>query len=219
MLVFHPFLFISLLIFVLQIFRQWQQSQQIRHLSVLLFFRLEIRETLTLKNLLLNFPLEKYNNDFAQVPQELQESLYAKLAKFVELEPVVPINVTCKPPVLTPLESLKCSDYPEAFTGERRSQYAKIAHAIQLGFDVDILEIHLNEIYPVVDKIFIIESPYTHFRGLQKPLIWQDVQNQTRFAKFKDKAVAFVLNQTDMKYGNHHPSKQWHNEDLQEKMR
>ena len=32
----------------------------------------------------------------------------------------------------------------------------------QLGFDVDVLEIQMNELGPVVDKIFIVESTRTH---------------------------------------------------------
>ena len=32
----------------------------------------------------------------------------------------------------------------------------------QLGFDADVLEIHLNELDAVIDRFFIIESTRTH---------------------------------------------------------
>ncbi len=35
-------------------------------------------------------------------------------------------------------------------------------HHFQLGFDADVLEIQLNELDPVVDRVFIMESTRTH---------------------------------------------------------
>jgi hypothetical protein len=64
---------------------------------------------------------------------------------------------------------------------------------VQLGFDVDVLEIHLRELYDVVDYFFILESTRTHFKGVLKPLIWESVRLQERFALFGEKVVHIIL--------------------------
>lgn len=68
---------------------------------------------------------------------------------------------------------------------------------LQFGFDVDSLEIHLNELYDNVDKFFILESTRTHFRTVRKPLLWERVRLQPRFQKFSDKIIPFTLDDAE----------------------
>ena len=80
-----------------------------------------------------------------------------------------------------------CERYPDAFLPDKFNHSINIGHAIQLGFDVDTLEIHLNEIYDVVDYVFIIESTRIHCEAFRKQLTWDHVNTQSRFNKFRDK--------------------------------
>jgi hypothetical protein len=58
---------------------------------------------------------------------------------------------------LTP-EEIDCAEFPDAFDPSipKRETPRKLAHAIQLGHDLDMLEILLYEIYDLVDHIFIV---------------------------------------------------------------
>ena len=171
----------------------------------------------TLDSLILSYPWNKYKY-FHMFPDEMRTDFYEKVAKFAELEPLVPINNQCKPPKLLSPDGINCAAFPTAFTGKKRQKIAKIAHAIQLGFDIDILEIHLNELYPIVDKIFIIESLYSHNRLTKKPLIWNEIKNESRFAKFNDKVVHFVIGD-EIKDNSRTVDELFKNERNQEKLR
>lgn len=75
----------------------------------------------------------------------------------------------------------------------------KIAHVLNFAFEVDVLEIHLNELYPIVDKIFICECAYVHgITGIKKPNMWNLIKNQSRFSKFQDKVVHFWIPEEDI---------------------
>ena len=76
----------------------------------------------------------------------------------------MPINETCVPPELLNPKEINCSKYPMAFRDHKYNTPVKVAHAIQLGFDADSLEIHLNEINDVVDYFF-------HFGGHETTLL------------------------------------------------
>ncbi len=60
--------------------------------------------------------------------------------------------------------------------------------------EVDLLEIKLEELYDFVDKFIIIESTHTH-SNLPKPLHY--VENEHRFAKYKDKIIHLTCNFND----------------------
>lgn len=51
----------------------------------------------------------------------------------------------------------------------------------------------LEEVYDVVDHIFIIEATQTHALKLRKPLSWERVKMQPRFQRFADKVLVCVL--------------------------
>ena len=93
---------------------------------------------------------------------------------FAIREPLTAINTTCVAPTLKPPTQQECDSFPSAFSGPVRTVPLKIAHAVQLGFDADTLEVHLNELHGVVDKFFIIEWTQTHNRHIcPKPLTWE----------------------------------------------
>lgn len=138
------------------------------------------------------------SNDHSQTIHYSQEMIET-LTTFLVLEPIAEINKSCLKPNLTSPAKIDCSQYPAAFgpNATKRATPRKVAHLIQFGFDVDILEIHLHEIYDLVDYIFIIESTHAHFAGIEKPLLWERVKSQSRFSKFKKKIVHMVIDDAD----------------------
>ena len=122
----------------------------------------------TLSGYLYNFPWEEFEQSM-NTRQELQyrQALIDGIQKFAYMEPLLPINSSCSPPPLLNSEDIRCSDYPDAFLQDKYTTPVKLAHAILLGFDADILEIHLNEVYEVIDQFFIIESPRVHCKLLR----------------------------------------------------
>jgi len=124
--------------------------------------------------------------------------LFNLLVEFNIMEPRVPINTECKAPKLLESKEVDCSQYPDAFLPEKRESSARIGHMIQLGFDVDTLEVHLNELADVVDYFFIIEWTESHNKQVShKRLTWEAVKKQPRFEKFQDKVVHFILDDVD----------------------
>ena len=137
--------------------------------------------------------------------RELKQGNYDKvvngLTKFMTIEPTVGINAECKPPS----SKFTCSDYKYAL-GEgtkKAKKERKVAFLIQFGFDVDMLEAFLWEVYDVVDKFFITESVVTHSnRQIRKPLVWDMVKGDARFERFKDKIVHFIVDDSDVRIPN-----------------
>lgn len=60
--------------------------------------------------------------------------------------------------------------------------------------ELDLLDLRLHELDSVVDKFVLVESTST-FSGKRKPLYYQ--QNQSRFAKFKNKIIHVVVRDMD----------------------
>lgn len=130
--------------------------------------------------------------------REYTTQVIAGLGKFAALEPKVPINATCsQPPPLPEPEIIDCAAYPTAFTGVKRSKPAKVAHLIQLGFDIDVLEIHLREIADVVDYFFVLESTRAQYKLVRKPLMWEAVRDQERFRPFADKVIHLIVDDAE----------------------
>ena len=144
----------------------------------------------TMSYMFRNFPwdeLEERPKGNKTIYVKRRQSLIDKIEKFAYLEPKIPIDKSCHPPNLINVSSIDCSKYPSAFLPNKSDQNIKVGHAIQLGFDVDTLEIHLNEIYDVIDYFFIIESTRIHCESFRKQLTWDQVNTQARFNKFRDK--------------------------------
>lgn len=142
-------------------------------------------------------------DDFKEVLRQWNDTASAsyskllidKLTTFLVLEPLVPVNLQCTPPPLPSSAEINCTLYPNAFNGAKRSEPVKLGALIQFGFDVDVLEIHMNELYDVVDKFFLIESTRAHFGHLMKPLMWEHVKRQDRFKKFP--VVHFIIDDAE----------------------
>lgn len=138
------------------------------------------------------------------------------LANFMAVEPAVDIGSNCTPP---PLPQIKCEDYMEVFGNKARAadKEHKIGILIQLGFDVDMLEVYLWEVYDVVDKFFIIESVVTHSNDqIRKPLMWEKIKDTKRFKRFSDKVVHFVIDDAGRKMPD---GNIWSSESNQERLR
>ncbi len=159
------------------------------------------------------------------------EKLILILQEFIILEPKVPIKSECRAPALPPPEKLDCAStkYGTGFTGVKNRKPPKIGILVQFGFDVDVLEIYLNEMYDVVDQFFIIESTKSHFRTLRKALLWEKVKDQERFVKFADKITHFIIDDAENAEVSHRfmksekidrkNSKLWAMEVMQERLR
>lgn len=161
-------------------------------------------------------------SDFGDIGKWAKDDLekwFKGVQEFQIQEPLVPVNVSCGPKPLPLYNDTICDK--RAFPGGKKPP-VKVGHAIQFGFDVDTLEIHLNEIYEVVDKIFITEMTIQHNQFFPtKQLIWDRVKNQDRFRKFRDKVIHFVLDDLDvarMKNGSD-ASNIWVGEGYQERKR
>ncbi|KAF7321524.1 Glycosyltransferase family 17 protein [Mycena kentingensis (nom. inval.)] len=70
------------------------------------------------------------------------------------------------------------------FKPRDRTRSLKVFDAILVSTELDLLEIRMNELDPVVDRFFIIESNAT-FTGIPKQLAFK--ANRHRFAKFDNK--------------------------------
>jgi hypothetical protein len=150
------------------------------------------------------------------------QPLFRVAFEYAIMEPLTPINTTCQqPPTLLrePPSKHDCQEWKHsAFSGKVRSRPLKIGHAINFGFDVDTLEIHLREICDVVDKIFIMEATTSH-NGLwnSKPLAWEAVKHQSRFQFCSHKIVHFVMDDADVTFQRKPDA--WTLESLQEQKR
>ena len=150
---------------------------------------------------------------------EFARQVYLLAFDFATMEPKTPVDTDCRaPPLPRPFRS-QCSPLvSDVFNGRVRSSPRKVGHAIQLGFDVDTLEIHLHELAAVVDKFFIVEWTMPHNRRLHpKPLAWEAVKGQARFAFIREKVIHIVMDDVDTAYTD--PNDQWSVEALQEQRR
>lgn len=113
------------------------------------------------------------------------------------MEPKVTVNETCKPPSLTtPPQCSTSVRVSSVFKGQVRSIPRKVGHAIQLGFDIDTLEILLHELDTVVDRFFIVEWTMPHNQLMNpKPLAWDAVKS--RFSYALHKVVHIVMDDVD----------------------
>ena len=129
-----------------------------------------------------------------------------------------PLKIIRDLPQVEPLSKPVCTDYPEVFSGPL-NQTAKIAHIIQFGVELYVLEILLNEMDEFVDRFFLLESTISHSDFKKKPLYYEAVKYHSRFAKFKDKIVHIVLEEIDIISDSQQSEGIWTVERLQERKR
>lgn len=90
------------------------------------------------------------------------------------------------------------ADHP-AFTGAplapaARRDRRRVIDCCPFFNEVDILDIRLHELYPVVDRFIIVESRETH-QGKPKDLVFEE--NRSRFAPYMDKITYLVCDRLD----------------------
>ena len=152
-----------------------------------------------LSDYLYKFRWDKLENDINNpAVTSYRQKLIDGLQTFAYEEPRVPVNLSCMPPSLLDPRDINCSDYPNAFEENKHETPVKVAHAIMLGFDADSLEIHLNEIYDVIDYFFILEATKIHCQAMLKQLSWSELSVQPRFAKFRKKIIHLVVDDSDI---------------------
>ena len=148
-----------------------------------------------------NYPFTSFNMALKSGSKDQISKYLARviisLSKYVIKEPNVQINEDCKPPPLLEAHDINCSAYPSAFNGTSRKFPAKVAHLIQFGDDVDVLEILLREIFDIVDYVFILESIRTHNKFQNKILTWEAIKHQERFEIFSKKIVHLILDDVE----------------------
>ncbi|WP_052710047.1 glycosyltransferase [Azospirillum thiophilum] len=66
----------------------------------------------------------------------------------------------------------------------------RVFDCFQFYNELDLLEVRLAELYPVVDRFVLVEATYTH-AGAAKPLHYAD--NRARFAAYADKIIHIVV--------------------------
>ena len=124
---------------------------------------------------------------------EVQHSLL----DWAMLEPVVLLNESCKAPPLPDPSKLDCK-WPHDRAGfvKKREKPRKLGLAIQYGFEVDVLEMLLSEVYDVVDRIFICENMRSH-QNKPKMLMWERLKTQPRFERYSDRIVHLILDDAE----------------------
>jgi len=117
------------------------------------------------------------------------------LYKWLLVEPAVELNRSCTPPPLIEPSKLQCKAQQPwgGFSGKIRKKPRKLGVAFKYGYETDILELHLMEVYDVVDKIFLVESTRAHIKNNPKLLFWEHLKWTPRFRRFQDKIVHLVL--------------------------
>lgn len=119
-----------------------------------------------------------------------QVELYLRhLANFMKLQSQNSIIVDKRP---QELPEPKCND---TYFNEKRENPAKIVDFIIFGYELDLLEIRLFELYDVVDEFVIWESIYSHRANL-KPLIFE--MNKDRFQRFSKKIIHFIQDDSEI---------------------
>ena len=143
--------------------------------------------------------------NFYNLPKESQEQIMQKIVQIDIREPFYAVDQSCQVPNLVKYTDEMCAASGSAFTGKLREKNVKMAHIMNFAFEVDVLEIHLNELYPVVDKIFLCECIYIHGKsGIKKPCVWNMIKDQPRFSKFKDKVVLLWLSEDELNIRSFH---------------
>lgn len=91
------------------------------------------------------------------------------------------------------------SDPDKTKDQEDDENQSRIYDGFLFSNELDLLEVRLNELYDVVDKFIIVESPKTH-TNMDKPLLFE--QNKERYARFMDKIVHIVASDYPEWHGN-----------------
>jgi len=75
---------------------------------------------------------------------------------------------------------------------KRRDSVPQVFDGVLFSTELDLLELRWNELDPVVDKFFLVESNYT-FTGLPKSSVFLEHKDEARFARFSHKLVHHIM--------------------------
>jgi len=84
--------------------------------------------------------------------------------------------------------SVDCSAYGMA---RRQNGPVRIHYGMMVGYETDVLEVALHEIYPVVDSIILVETVISHSLRKKEAVFWKTMES--RVQRFKDKIQHKVL--------------------------
>ena len=150
---------------------------------------------------ILQFKITKSTNHNQPAAQLNENSNNIDLSILEELKydyPRLPQDLSLGPPIPSPWEYIQARNpYPNCYdmqwTPLSDSDYhPKLFDFILFSFDMDMLEVRLNELDPVVDYFIILESRKT-FTFRDKPLLYDLNKNTRRFKKFKSKVIHIIL--------------------------
>lgn len=116
------------------------------------------------------------------------EDLLPYITPWIIGEPEHALTVAQRPDQL----QLDCtqSRYADALTGVPAETPSMIVDLVPIGYDIDLLEIHLLELYDVVDVFVLYESMHTQ-QGVHKPLYFNQSLSATpaRWSRFAEKII------------------------------
>eukprot|EP01065_Artemidia_motanka_P016710 TRINITY_DN20314_c0_g1_i1.p1 TRINITY_DN20314_c0_g1~~TRINITY_DN20314_c0_g1_i1.p1 ORF type:complete len:548 (+),score=154.19 TRINITY_DN20314_c0_g1_i1:65-1708(+) len=98
----------------------------------------------------------------------------------------------CPPLMLSPW---RVEDAKEAAAAGCKESGRRVFYAITFGGEVDLLYVHLHEIYPVVDVIVIVETALTH-RKHPKPSVYR--MHSELFSVFADKVRYYFFGKEEV---------------------
>jgi len=148
---------------------------------------------------------------YPKLSSQVTKLLYL-LADYVSKPPPEKIKVDIRPDPLPKENDINCND---GYFRGTRSKPAHIIDVILFGYELDLLEIRLFELYEVVDEIVIWEGGFSQ-RGDRKPLLFS--RNMERFERFSDKIIHIVQDDSDIPHmanprkENLKPGGNWGNE-------
>ena len=131
------------------------------------------------------------------------EDSYVKFMKalgpWILSPPLFPSPPPTLPFQLPPWPEPTCGDarYGQVLTGQRLAKPRVIVDFVPFGYDIDKLELRFYEHYDLVDAFVLFESPRT-LSGIEKPMYFQRLMLDPRFAPFMDKVIYLSVSAAEL---------------------
>lgn len=118
------------------------------------------------------------------------------LDPWITSEPPIPLSTL---PQKFSSSELNCQEekYSSVLTGQKLTQARVIVDFIPFGYDIDKLEVRLQETFNIVDIFVIYESPRTQ-SGISKPLYFSRIKSTKRFLPYLSKLIHFNASDADI---------------------
>lgn len=135
-----------------------------------------------------NKTIGRYLEEFVKAKEITEGGKDDLLLKMIELSNPSPPQTSCDiPRPDRKYSDSECRAASDIFSGARAEPYQLVDASI-FGYDLDLMELKLNELEHVVDLFVIIESSLDHHLK-PKPLVWERNMDKARFSRFKDKIL------------------------------